>query len=57
MISKRGTGGMITKLTAAELATAAGIHVIIANGADPHIIYRILEGKEMGTIFKGKKAL
>ncbi len=51
--SKRGTGGMITKLTAAEIATEAGIHVIIANGEDPHIIYRILEGNEIGTIFQG----
>ena len=54
--SKRGTGGMITKLTAAEIATDEGIQVVIANGKDPHIIYRILEGKEIGTIFKGKKA-
>lgn len=54
--SKRGTGGMITKLTAAEIATDAGIQVVIANGKDPHIIYRILEGKEVGTIFMGKKA-
>lgn len=54
--SKRGTGGMITKLTAAEIATDEGISVVIANGKDPHILYRILEGKEMGTIFKGKKA-
>ncbi len=54
--SKRGTGGMITKLTAAEIATAQGIQVVIANGSDPHIIYRILEGHEIGTIFTGKKA-
>ncbi len=54
--SKRGTGGMITKLTAAEIATAEGISVVIANGNDPHIIYRILEGNEIGTIFTGKRA-
>ena len=53
--SKRGTGGMITKLMAAEMATASGIDVVIANGKDPHIVYRILEGKEVGTIFKGRK--
>ncbi len=47
-----GTGGMITKLTAAHLANAAGIDMVIANGADVINISRILEGKEVGTLFK-----
>ncbi len=51
--SKRGTGGMITKISAAKMATKNGCDVIIANGSDPHIIYEILDGVEIGTIFKG----
>lgn len=51
--SNRGTGGMITKITAAKMATKTGCDVIIANGSDPHIIYDIIDGKEIGTIFKG----
>lgn len=52
--SKNGTGGMITKISAAKMATDAGTDVIIANGSDPHIIYDVLEGKEIGTVFLGK---
>lgn len=48
----RGTGGMITKIHAASSATAAGIDMIIANGADPDILYDIVEGKNVGTRFK-----
>ncbi len=50
-----GTGGMATKLHAAEIATAAGCDMIIANGADPYILYNILDGKAVGTKFLGKK--
>lgn len=49
--SKVGTGGMATKLTAAEFATAAGADMIIANGADFHIIHKIIAGKPYGTLF------
>lgn len=52
--TKNGTGGMITKIRAAKMATANGIDVIIANGNDPHIVYDILDGEEIGTIFKGE---
>ena len=52
--SKRGTGGMITKLDAAEIATGAGANMVIANGADPAIIQRILSGEETGTLFVRK---
>ena len=41
-----GTGGMKTKLTAAALCTGAGCDMIIANGADPDILYDIADGKE-----------
>ncbi|WKY46517.1 glutamate 5-kinase [Eubacteriaceae bacterium ES3] len=46
-----GTGGMITKLGAAQYATDCGIDVIIASGAHCDVLYEILEGQEIGTIF------
>lgn len=53
--SDLGTGGMITKLRAADIATRAGIDMIIANGAEPKILYAIVDGKPFGTRFIGKK--
>jgi glutamate 5-kinase len=44
-----GTGGMATKLTAAQIAADAGIPTVIANGNDPENIYRILAGEPVGT--------
>lgn len=49
--SSLGTGGMVTKLTAAQIATNAGCDMIIANGADPSLLYDIVEGKQVGTRF------
>lgn len=49
-----GTGGMITKLDAAELATAAGIHMIITNGENVDALYNILDGIPVGTLFVSK---
>ncbi len=53
--SSRGTGGMRTKLEAARIATANGIDMIITNGARPEVLYDITDGKEVGTLFPGKK--
>ena len=53
--SELGTGGMITKLRAADIATRAGIDMIIANGADPEILYKLLDGESFGTLFLGGK--
>lgn len=53
--SKVGTGGMATKLTAATIATAAGADMVIANGADFHVIHKIMEGRRHGTLFVGKE--
>ena len=53
--SELGTGGMATKLSAAKIATDAGIDMIIANGSEPMNIIKILEGGKIGTLFKGKK--
>ena len=54
-VSSVGTGGMATKLTAAEIATAAGADMVIANGADFHVIHKILEGRKHGTLFVHNK--
>jgi glutamate 5-kinase len=53
--SRRGTGGMKTKLKAAELATSKGIDTLITNGNNPASLYEILDGGSVGTLFKGKK--
>ena len=52
--SALGSGGMATKLKAAQLATQAGIDMIIANGDDPEALYALLEGKSIGTRFVGR---
>ena len=53
--SELGTGGMKTKLHAAEIATNAGIDMIIENGANPAALYNIVDGKALGTRFLGKR--
>ena len=53
--SALGSGGMTTKLKAAQLATAAGIDMIIANGEDPEALYALLEGRNIGTRFMGRR--
>lgn len=50
-----GTGGMITKLQAAEHAMSNGIDMIIANGQTPEVLYDIIEGRPAGTLFTGRK--
>ena len=50
-----GTGGMVTKLEAAKIATGAGCDMVIANGKDPAILYDILDGTFTGTKFVGRK--
>ena len=49
--SEQGTGGMITKLQAAEICMGCGCDMVIANGNDPEHLYDILEGKQIGTRF------
>lgn len=53
--SANGTGGMITKLLAAEIAGEKGIGTVIINGSKPSFIYDILDGKKVGTYFNIKK--
>lgn len=53
--SRRGTGGMRTKLQAAAFATAQGIDTIITNGKAPDALYDIVNGATVGTLFVGKQ--
>lgn len=53
--SNLGTGGMATKLRAAQMATAAGCEMVIANGQTPDILYDVAAGKRVGTRFTVKK--
>jgi glutamate 5-kinase len=53
--SNLGTGGMMTKLRAAKIATAAGCDMVIANGNYPHLLYDIIDGKSVGTRFLAQK--
>lgn len=46
-----GTGGMITKIHAAEIAMGAGIDMAILNGRNPSVLYDLFDGKDVGTIF------
>ena len=48
-----GTGGMETKLRAAEIAREGGISTVIINGTPPDNLYLALEGADIGTIFEG----
>ena len=52
--SRMGTGGMITKLNAAKIATDAGMDMIIMNGSDPRDIYKAIDSRRVGTFFKAK---
>ena len=53
--SSLGTGGMSTKLHAAQICTEAGCDMVIANGANPEILYEIAEGRPVGSRFRGKE--
>jgi len=46
-----GTGGMVTKLRAAEICLGCGCNMIIANGQNPSLLYDILDGRQVGTLF------
>ena len=53
--SDQGTGGMITKLQAAEICMNCGCDMVIANGNEPNHLYTILDGGAVGTRFLAKK--
>ena len=49
--TNQGTGGMVTKLHAAEICLSCGCDMVIANGNNPQNLYAILDGQEVGTKF------
>lgn len=53
--SALGTGGMSTKLRAAQMVTAEGADMVIANGSHPELLYDIADGRPAGTRFAGQK--
>lgn len=50
-----GTGGMSAKIAAARIATDSGADMVIANAKDTDVIYRILRGEQVGTLFLAHK--
>ena len=52
--SQWGTGGMMTKLTAARIATSAGARTVITQGKQPQNIEKILAGEAIGTQFESQ---
>src|SRR4030043_1158023 len=50
-VSRQGTGGMMTKIEAAGVATSSGVNVVIADGREPDILGRISQGEDIGTFF------
>lgn len=55
--SALGTGGMKTKIEAAQMANAAGTSMIIMNGADPSQIQKVFMGEQVGTVFLSNQPL
>ena len=53
--SSSGTGGMSTKLNAALIATRSGCDMIIASSADLHVLDDIMEGRNVGTLFRASR--
>ena len=53
--SHLGTGGMATKLHAAQICMDAGCDMVIANGADPTLLYEAAAGRSAGSRFCGKR--
>ena len=53
--SAQGTGGMVTKLHAADICLGCGCKMVIANGNNPGNLYDILEGKTVGTTFSEER--
>lgn len=54
-VTALGTGGMQTKLHAAQIATERGIEMVIANGQKPEILYDIIAGEPVGTRFLARR--
>ena len=50
-----GTGGMITKLLAGKIAEKYDVDMVLANGEEPSILKKVIDGENIGTLFIGKK--
>jgi glutamate 5-kinase len=50
--SNWGTGGMVTKISAAQIATGAGVRTVIMQGRSPHNLFKVLQGEAIGTQFE-----
>lgn len=55
-VTALGSGGMITKLNAAEIAMEAGFDMAILNGRTPSVLYDLFDGKQVGTVFISDKS-
>jgi len=53
--SRFGTGGMITKLKSAEVVLKNNKQMVLVDGSNPTILFDVLEGKEVGTLFSPSK--
>ncbi len=53
--SALGTGGMRTKIKAAQIAAEDGVSMVIMNGNDPQALYDLLNDKPVGTLFLSDK--
>ena len=51
------TGGMSTKIQAAKIATSHGIPMAIINGSDPNLLYDLLDGIPVGSLFLPAKSI
>ena len=49
--TNRGTGGMVTKIRAAQIANEAGISCCVMSGTHPKNLYQLLDGVQIGTTF------
>lgn len=52
--TNQGTGGMITKINAAEICLSVNCQMVIINGNNPKLLYDVMDGKEVGTRFRRK---
>lgn len=50
--TNRGTGGMVTKVHAAQIAGEKGIPTVVMNGTAPQDIYKLIDGRQVGTLFR-----
>jgi glutamate 5-kinase len=55
--TRRGTGGMRTKLLACKQATEAGIDAVICNGQNPETLYALFDGRQIGTFFRRRQVI